>query len=105
MTYKIQANASGTRSIEVTDAHLATLRKYHLLHHLVDSNGIVDESVVNVRSLLESEHGQDKALLDLCLDVVYHQNMKAIALTHLLQLYKDHPQPAEETEETEEAGA
>ena len=47
MTYKIQANASGTRSIEVTDAHLATLRKYHLLHHLVDSNGIVDESVVN----------------------------------------------------------
>ena len=30
--------------------------------------------------------------------------MKAIALTHLLQLYKDHPQPAEETEETEEAG-
>ena len=104
MTYKIQANASGTRSIEVTDVHLATLRKYHLLHHLVDSNGIVDESVVNklklnVRSLLESEHGQDKALLDL----VYHQNMKAIALTHLLQLYKDHPQPAEETEETEEA--
>lgn len=96
MTYKIQANASGTRSIEVTDAHLATLRKYHLLHHLVDSNGIVDESVVNklklnVRSLLESEHGQDKALLDLCLDVVYHQNMKAIALTHLLQLYKDLP--------------
>ena len=62
MTYKIQANASGTRSIEVMDAHLATLRKYHLLHHLVDSNGIVDESVVNklklnVRSLLESEHG------------------------------------------------
>lgn len=110
MTYKIQANASGTRSIEVTDAHLTTLRKYHLLHHLVDSNGIVDESVVNklklnVRSLLESEHGQDKALLDLCLDVVYHQNMKAIALTHLLQLYKDHPQPVEETEETEEAGA
>ena len=85
MTYKIQANASGTRSIEVTDAHLATLRKYHLLHHLVDSNGIVDESVVNklklnVRSLLESEHGQDKALLDLCLDVVYHQNMKACLL-------------------------
>ena len=66
---------------------------------------MVNKLKLNVRSLLESEHGQDKALLDLCLDVVYHQDMKAIALTHLLQLYKDHPKPAEETEETEEAGA
>ena len=94
MTYKIQANASGTRSIEVTDAHLATLRKYHLLHHLVDSNGIVDESVVNklklnVRSLLESEHGQDKALLDLCLDVIYNNNMKALGLQNLIALYRE----------------
>ena len=94
MTYKIQANASGTRSSEVTDAHLATLRKYHLLHHLVDSNGIVDESVVNklklnVRSLLESEHGQDKALLDLCLDVIYNNNMKALGLQNLIALYRE----------------
>ena len=38
--YKIQANASGTRSIEVSDLHLETLRKYSLLDSLVDSNGI-----------------------------------------------------------------
>ena len=55
--YKIQANASGTRSIEVSDLHLETLRKYSLLDSLVDSNGIIDETVLdklklNVRSLL-----------------------------------------------------
>ena len=55
--YKIQANASGTRSIEVSDEHLKTLAKYSLLDALVDSNGIVDEPVLdklklNVRSLL-----------------------------------------------------
>lgn len=94
MTYKIQANASGTRSIEVTDSHLETLRKYALLDNLVDSNGIIDENVVNklqlnVRSLLESVLGNDHALLNLCLDVVYNQNMKAIGLTHLIQLYAE----------------
>ena len=41
--YKIQANASGTRSIEVTDAHLETIGKYALLKNLIDSNGIIDE--------------------------------------------------------------
>lgn len=104
MTYKIQANASGTRSIEVTDGHLDTLRRYALLDGIVDSNGIVDESVVdklklNVRSLLESESVRDNALLDLCLDVVYNQNMKAIGLTHLIELYKEQGQaetPAEQ---------
>ena len=41
--FKIQANASGTRSIEVSEAHLETIRKYKLLDRLVSSNGIVDE--------------------------------------------------------------
>ena len=72
--YKIQANASGTRSIEVSDLHLETLCKYSLLDSLVDSNGIIDETVLdklklNVRSLLESSGISDKNLLDLCLDV------------------------------------
>lgn len=40
--FKIQANASGTRSIEVSEAHLETIRKYKLLDRLVSSNGIVD---------------------------------------------------------------
>ena len=90
--YKIQANASGTRTIEVTDQHLETIRQYALLKNLIDSNGIVNEVVLdklkfNVRSLLESEAGKDKALLDLCLDVMYNKNMKAIGLHNLVLLY------------------
>lgn len=92
--YKIQANQSGTRSIEVSDLHLETIDKYQLLRNLVDSNGIIDEEVLdklkyNVRSLLESAATQDKALLDLCLDVIYNQNMKAIGLHNLVLLFVD----------------
>ena len=92
--YKIQANASGTRSIEVTDSHLETIKKYSLLSGLVDSNGIIDEDILdklkfNVRGLLESEPGKDKDLLDLCLDVIYNQNMKAIGLKNLVALFKE----------------
>ena len=32
--YKIQANQSGTRSIEVSDLHLETIDKYQLLRNL-----------------------------------------------------------------------
>lgn len=90
--YKIQANLSGTRSIEVSDLHLETIDKYQLLRNLVDSNGIVDEEVLeklklNVRSLLESSSCQDKNLLDLCLDVIYNNNMKALGLHNLANLY------------------
>ena len=63
--YKIQANQSGTRSIEVSDQHLETIDKYQLLRNLVDSNG------------------------DLCLDVIYNQNMKALGLHNLVLLYVD----------------
>jgi len=89
---KIQANSSGTRTIEVTEQHLATLEKYQLLRDLVDSHGYVDEEVLNklklnIRSLLESEAGRDKALLDLCLDVVYNPNMKALGLQNLYLHY------------------
>ena len=92
--YKIQANASGTRSIEITDSHLETIKKYSLLSGLVDSNGIIDEDILdklkfNVRGLLESEPGKDKDLLDLCLDVIYNKNMKAIGLDNLVTLYKE----------------
>lgn len=92
--YKIQANASGTRSIEVSDLHLETLQKYTLLDSLVDSNGIIYEAVLdklklNVRSLLESSGISDKNLLDLCLDVIYNNNMKAIGLSNLVALYKE----------------
>ena len=80
--YKIQANASGTRSIEVSDEHLETIKKYALLRNLIDSNGIIDEPVVeklrlNVRSILESQETIDKSLMDLCLDVIYNTNMRS----------------------------
>lgn len=94
MKNKIQANASGTRFIEVSEDHLKSIQQYALFDHLIDSNGIIDEDVLeklkmNIRSLLESEEKNDRALLDLCLDVVYHSNMKAFGLQQLVQLYVD----------------
>lgn len=89
---KIQTNSSGTRSIEVSDDHLLTIEKYQLFRDLIDSNGYVDEQVLdklklNIRSLLEGQAGKDKTLLDLCLDVIYHPNMKAFGLQQLVLLY------------------
>jgi hypothetical protein len=89
---KIQANATGTRNIEVSDEHLETIDQYQLFRDLIDSTGYVDDQVLeklklNIRALLESEAGKDKRLLDLCLDVVYHPNMKAFGLQQLVILY------------------
>ena len=89
---KIQTNSSGTRSIEITENHLNTIEKYQLFRDLIDSNGYVDEQVLdklklNIRSLLESENGRDKELIDLCLHVIYHPNMKAIGLQQLVLLF------------------
>ena len=89
---KIQTNASGTRSIEVSNEHLQTIEDYQLFRDLIDSNGYVDEEVLNklklnIRSMLESVAGKDKRLLDLCLDVIYHHNMKAYGLQQLVLLF------------------
>ena len=89
---KIQSNSSGTRSIEVTENHLQTIDHYQLFRDLIDSNGYVDEQVLdklrlNIRSLLEGDAGKDKNLLDLCLDVIYHHNMKAFGLQQLVLLF------------------
>ena len=89
---KIQSNPSGTRSIEIQETHLQTIQKYQLLRDLIDSTGYVDEQVLdklklNVRALLEAQAGLDKDLLDLCLDVIYHPNMKAFGLQQLVLLY------------------
>lgn len=91
-TYKIQTNASGTRSITINEEHLNTIRKYSLFENLVDSNGIIDEQVLdklklNVRSILEMGTDTDKELLDLCLDVIYNNNMKAFGLNQLVRFY------------------
>ena len=90
--YKIQSNQSGSRSIDITEKHLETIEKYQLFSDLIDSNGYIDEKVLdklklNIRAMLESEATTDKALLDLCLDVIYHHNMKAFALQKLILLF------------------
>lgn len=90
--YTIQANPSGTRSMEISEANLATIEKYALFRHLIDSNGIVDEDVLdklklNIRSLIASQEEDSKELLDLCIDVIYHNNMKAFGLQQLIKLY------------------
>ena len=90
--YKIQTNSSGTRSITIAEEHLETIEQYQLFRDLIDSNGYVDEQVLdklklNIRSMLESDAGKDKRLLDLCLDVIYHPNMKAFGLQQLVLHY------------------
>ena len=90
--YKIQSNQSGSRSIDITEKHLETIEKYQLFRDLIDSHGFVDAQVLgnltlNVRTLLESETGRDNDLLDLCLDVIYHANMKSFGLQQLIILF------------------
>lgn len=92
--YTIQANPSGTRTLEVSEENLVTIEKYGLFRHLIDSNGIVDEPVLdklklNIRSLIASQEEDCKDLLDLCIDVIYHNNMKAFGLQQLIKLYLD----------------
>ncbi len=90
--YAIQANASGTRSIEVSEENLQTIKKYGLFHQLIDSTGLVNEDVLdklklNVRSLIAAQEEDSKDLLDLCIDVIYHNNMKAFGLQQLIKRY------------------
>ncbi len=93
--YTLQANPSGTRTLEVSEENLRTIEKYGLFRHLIDSNGIVDETVLdklklNIRSLIAAQVEDRKELLDLCIDVIYHNNMKAFGLQQLIQLYLQH---------------
>ena len=104
--YTIQANPSGTRSMEISEENLVTIEKYSLFQHLIDSKGIVDEAVLeklklNIRSLIASQEEDSKDLLDLCIDVIYHNNMKAFGLQQLIKLYLTwlSKQEAEEEEE------
>ena len=92
---QITTNESGTRTIEISERHLDTIARYQLFRNLIDSNGIIDENVLeklrmNVRSLLENSARNDRDLLSLCFDVIYHQNMKAVGLHNLIILYNNH---------------
>ena len=99
--YDIQLNESGTRHMNVTDQNLETIRKYNLFNGLVSSTGYVTETELeklklNIRSLIASSKENTKDLLDLCIDVVYLDKMKAYGLKNLIQTYIDwceqHPQ-------------
>lgn len=91
--YKIICNMKGSRTMAISDKHLETLEKYSLFVNLLDSNGIVDDVILeklqlNVRSLLERTEGTPD-LVTLAHEVIFHENMKALALHQLILLYLD----------------
>jgi hypothetical protein len=105
--YTIQANASGTRTIEVTESNLQTIKKYSLFMQIADSTGNIrvetlDKLRFTVRSLIASCEEDSKALLELCL-VLYDDNMKPLGLGNLIECYNkwEEEQAAPTTENTE----
>lgn len=90
--YNIQLNESGTRNMNVTEQNLQTIHKYNLFNGLVSSTGYVTEADLdklrlNIRSLIASSSENTKELLDLCIDVIYHDKMKALGLKNLIAVY------------------
>ena len=90
--YDIQLNESGTRNMNVTEQNLQTIHKYNLFNGLVSSTGYVTEAdldklKLNIRSLIASSSENTKDLLDLCIDVIYHDKMKALGLKNLIAVY------------------
>lgn len=90
--YKIQLNPTGTHFLDITEEHLETIRKYSLFRDLIDSNGYVDESVLNklklnIRSIIGSSKEDVKDLLHLASDVIYNDRMKAFGLRQLIILF------------------
>ena len=82
----------GSRKLSVDETHLKTIDRYSLFSDLLDSNGSVEEGVLeklrlNVRSLLGGE--PDPELLDLCERILFHNDMKAFGLHQLILLYID----------------
>ena len=101
--YDIQLNESGTRHLDITVENLQTIQKYHLFQGLVDSNGYITEEVLDklkmtVRSMIAHSQENTKDLLDLCIDVIYHDKMKAYGLKNLMNVYQEWEaqQPKEE---------
>lgn len=91
--YTILCNQKGSRQLSISEEHLSTIDRYSLFTDLLDSNGIVEESVLeklrlNVRSLLSSME-TDTCLINLCEQVLFHNDMKALGLYHLILLFID----------------
>lgn len=92
--FDIQLNESGTRHMNVTEQNLSTIRKYNLFNGLINSTGYVTEAELdklklNIRSLIAASSENTKDLLDLCIDVIYHDKMKAYGLKNLIDTYKE----------------
>lgn len=92
--YNIQLNESGTRNMNITEQNLQTIRKYNLFNGLISSTGYVTEAdldklKLNIRSLIASSSENTKDLLDLCIDVIYHDKMKAFGLKNLITTYNE----------------
>ena len=104
---KINANASGTRTIEVTEEQLQIIKKYSLLDRIANSTGVIDEESLNklrltVRSLIASQTMASKELLDIC-PILYHENMKALGLKNLIKCYAEWVASSEAATTTEGA--
>ncbi|MCF0183062.1 MAG: hypothetical protein HUK00_05005 [Bacteroidaceae bacterium] len=89
--FTITANEKGSREIQVSEDHLATIDRYSLFADLLASHGIVTDHTLehlrlNVRSLVEA-NPDEPALIALLSDVLYHKDMKAFGLHQLINLY------------------
>ena len=54
-----------------------------------DGRSVLDKLRLNIRSIIASSESDCKDLLDLCIDVIYHNDMKAFGLHQLIMLYID----------------
>lgn len=92
--YNIQLNESGTRHMHITRENLLTIEKYNLFQGLRGSSGYITEEDLHklkltIRSLIASSTENTKDLLDLCIDVIYHDKMKAFGLKNLMNVFDD----------------
>lgn len=88
---KFNANASGTRTIDVNEEQLQIIKKYSLFDRIANSTGVIDEESLGklrltVRSLIASQTMASKELLDIC-PILYHEDMKALGLKNLIKCY------------------
>ena len=92
--YTIQLNEKGSHNLRITTKNLETIDRYALFRDLVDSHGYVNEAVLdklkfNGKTKVKIPVKNTKVLLDLCIDVIYHNKMKAYGLHNLIILYLD----------------
>ena len=91
--YTINLNEKGSKTLQIEQKHLDTIQKYHLFERLKNSSGFVTETELEklrktLRALIVAPETEDKNdLLDLCIDVIYHDHMKAYGLEQLMTLY------------------